>query len=296
MKRKWMAVGLLLLLVGCGGCVPGAGVKDKGSSALADTEGHLYGVFLGMEPDAVMNLTGYDLLVIDGAYFTGEEIARLKAGGSRVYSYLNVGSLETFRPFFSDFSHLILAPYEDWPEEYWVDVTAAEWQEQVLAQGTALAEKGVDGFFIDNTDVYDHSPTPAVLQSLVDLLTALGGQGQDLIVNGGDVFVRAAVLSPPQPLVTITGVNQECVFTSIDFEGGRLTEQEEETRQYYQQYVEDCRAEGLAVYLLEYADTDRLLPEIASYCEAQDFIFFLAPAVELDGEAATNQGDGTEKP
>lgn len=79
-----------------------------------------------------------------------------------------------------------------------------------------------DRFFLDNADIYYQYPTQEIFQALVGVISELEAYRLDIIINGGDVFVSSAILNTTSPLVNITGVNQECVFTSIDFKDGRL--------------------------------------------------------------------------
>lgn len=67
-----------------------------------------------------------DLAVVDTE---GHEKAVREAvsRGVYVYGYLNVGALEKERPYYEKFKHLMLAPYDGWDGEYWIDPTAREW-------------------------------------------------------------------------------------------------------------------------------------------------------------------------
>ena len=49
-----------------------------------------YGVFLGILPQEKYLLENYQMVVIDGQYFSKEDITELKAKGKKIYSYLNV--------------------------------------------------------------------------------------------------------------------------------------------------------------------------------------------------------------
>ena len=243
-----------------------------------------YGVFIGVDPEQADIFSGYKTIVIDAAYYEKSDITKLHRDGITVYSYLNVGSIEDFRDYFSDYKDLILGEYDNWPGEYWVDVTALEWQNHIQQQAGLLAEKGVDGFFIDNADVYYQFHNPEILQGLTDILNQLGSYNKDIIINGADVFVTEAVLEPDSPKIEITGVNQECVFTNIDFEQAKLVRQSEENKVYYQEYIKQCEEKGLFVFLLEYSEDDTLLPEITEYCDQNNFRFYISKSVGLERE------------
>ena len=89
-----------------------------------------YAVLIGEDSDIVGKIGNIDVLVIDAAYFTGEDIAILKENGIKeIYTYLNVGSIEDFRPYYEEYEQYTLGPYENWPEERWIDVSNTEWQD-----------------------------------------------------------------------------------------------------------------------------------------------------------------------
>jgi len=240
-----------------------------------------YGVFIGVDSDQLQRFADYDIVVIDAAYYSKEDIDIIHQNNTIVYSYLNLGSLEDFRDFFEDFKHLSLGEYDDWPGEYWVDVSNAGWQNHIHAQAGLLIEKGVDGFFIDNTDVYYLYQTQSIFEGVVAILNKLAEYDKDIILNGGDVFVTDAIIKPDSPLVQITGVNQECVFTSIDFDNQLLIPQTEEDTIYYQDYLAQCKNKGLVVYLLEYSDNNDSFDAIKEYCDLHSFNYYISSSIDL---------------
>ena len=79
----------------------------------------------------------------------------------------------------------------------------------------------------------------------------------------------------------MTGVNQESVWSSIDFDSGTFGEQTSETRDYFCKYLETCKADGVEVYLLEYTTNQKLIQKIKEYCKEQDFYFYISSSLEL---------------
>ena len=79
----------------------------------------------------------------------------------------------------------------------------------------------------------------------------------------------------------MTGVNQESVWSSIDFDSGTFGEQTSETRDYFCKYLETCKADGVEVYLLEYTTNQKLIKKIKEYCKEQDFHFYISSSLEL---------------
>ncbi|MBQ8030172.1 MAG: hypothetical protein IJ260_01340, partial [Butyrivibrio sp.] len=59
------------------------------------------------------SLSKYDIVVIDAQYFEATDIAEFRSEGHKVYSYINVGSLENFRDYYAEYQDLTLDVYEN---------------------------------------------------------------------------------------------------------------------------------------------------------------------------------------
>ena len=240
-----------------------------------------YGVFIGLETADLKRLRPYRTVVIEPSTFSAEQIKALQAEGKSVYGYLNLGSLENYRPYYERFASLTLAPYENWPEERWVDVSSPVWQTFVVDElGTAYASLGLDGFFLDNCDVYALYPREDIFNGLTTMLRGLNRYQKPCIINGGDVFVSACIKNGTARTL-FDGVNQESVFTKIDFAKNRYAAQDAETRAYYLDYLTRAKKAGLQVYLIEYRPTAKLAAEIQDYCEKNGFTAYNANGKEL---------------
>ena len=240
-----------------------------------------YGVFIGLSADEIERLRPYRTVVIEPSAFTAEQIQALHAAGKTVYGYLNLGSLESYRPYYERFANLTLAPYENWTEERWVDVSSPVWQRFVVDElGAQYVSLGLDGFFLDNCDVYALYPRENIFNGLTTMLRGLSRYQKPCIVNGGDVFVSACMENGTAQTL-FEGVNQESVFTKIDFSKKRYTTQDAETRAYYLDYLARAKEAGLKVYLIEYRPTAKLAAEIQDYCEKNGFVVYLAYEKEL---------------
>ncbi len=244
-----------------------------------------YAVLLGLNAEDAALLTRYQTVVIDAQYFTKDEIAAVQQKGTAVYTYLNIGSIETFREGYEALQGCILSPYDNWPGEFWVDVSRESWQRFVAAEAKSLAEKGVDGFFLDNADVYYLYPSEAIYTGLNAILQNLAQYQKPVLINGGDTYVTRAVLEASKPNTVITGVNQECVLTNIDFATGALVRQDAENSAYYQSYLARCKSAGLTVYLTEYANANSpLIEKIDAYCRQNGFFYYVSPSINLDAK------------
>ncbi len=235
-----------------------------------------YGVFIGMTgEDDYSSLSKYQTIVIDAQLFTKEQISELKDEGHTVYSYLNIGSLEEFRDYYDDFKDICLGEYEGWDGEYWIDVSNNEWGHYITdTLAVQLSSKGVDGFFVDNLDVYDNYRYEGIYDGLVAILKRLKGQCQNVIVNGGDTFISVYVNCGNDLSTILSAINQENVFTTFD-ENGSLSETDEETREYFESYLEGLDTENITVYLLEYTSDDNVKSDIISYCVQNNFKYYI---------------------
>ena len=233
-----------------------------------------YGVFIGMTPEQAAQTGAYRRIIIDASDFTEEEIQALHSRDTEVYSYLNIGSIETFRSYYAQFRQDRLAPYAGWKDEYWMDVSDPAWQNytaEVLAP--ALKDKGIDGLFLDNFDVYWRYPNDQIYTGLTTILKMLDSLGLPVVINGGDEYVRAALRSGELP-ACVKGVNQESVFTASD----------PDSADWYQTYLKDCAAGHLDCWLIEYQAGEKQRKEAEEYCKTAGYHVFFADDEELDQE------------
>lgn len=275
---------LVAVLVLCGCCFAGGVRPERAFDAP-------YGVFIGMRGGEALRderVLRTRVLVVDPAHFEEREIASLKASGHTVYGYLNVGSLEAFRPYYGRFRRFVLGRYENWDGEWWVDVSAAPWRDFVVSELAAeYVRKGIDGFFVDNCDVYHYKKSRGIFDGLTEALRRLSGYGLEVLINGGDEYATAALEEYGSIAGLFSGVNQETVFTRINFdklnfETGAFGRSREEDRRYFLSYLERMERAGAKVRLLEYTRDADLAREIERFCKARGWECFISGSVELD--------------
>ncbi len=270
MKKFFLSILLLSYILFCVSCTSSEPLKKN------------YGVFIGSTEEDIEKMYDYDVLVIDADLFSSSAIARLhEQGNHKIYSYLNIGAIENFRPYYKEFESILLDVYEDWPEERWVDVSQTSWNEHLYEKAKEFSYKGVDGFFLDNADVYYQYPSENIYQGLLDILHRLDTLSLPLIMNGGDFFVSSAIERKDLDNNLLYGVNQETVFTSIDFNTGSFAIQTIEETNYFQRYLKMCKSNGLQVYLTEYGRDKKIEGKIASYCSQNGFFYYYSPTLEL---------------
>ena len=241
-----------------------------------------YGVFIGIGRKDIKKLNDYQTVVIDAEHFTKADIKKLKKAGKTVYTYLSVGSLEDYRSYYKAYKHLAISKYDGWEGEEWVDVSAKAWQKLMLKRAKEFKKKGVDGFFIDNADVYYEYKKPRIYKGLVKILTDIKKLNTKVIINGGDVFVSKYLKENKSLKKIADGVNQEGVFTTLveDKKKG------EEITKYYLKYLKKLSKKGIHIYLTEYIVEDNkddgLEEKIADYCEKRGWDYYISDDLELD--------------
>jgi cysteinyl-tRNA synthetase len=131
-----------------------------------------YGSSKGVDIDKVASY--FRLINIDAdpdlGNFTDSEIQRLKNNGkNRVISYLNVGSCEKWRSYYSkdppgfkscvNSGALTTVYSTEYPDERWANLSNQDYQSLIVNYvAKRLADRGVDGFFLDNMEVVEHGP------------------------------------------------------------------------------------------------------------------------------------------
>ena len=277
MKKILLLLPVLLILVGCS---LNSNTKSRHKTNIQNTSLR-YGVFLSIDNKEMSKLENYDEVVIDAQYFDKEDIDLLHSKGKIVYSYINLGSLENFRDYYDTYKNLIFTKYENWEEEGWIDVSNSKWINFMKSLSKELVSKGIDGFFVDNTDIYYINKTTKIFNAVTNILKNFMSYNLEVIINGGDEYIQE--YSKKNDVRDIaTAINQETVFSKIDFENNRLLSQSKEDREYYQSYIEEASSKGLKIYLLEYTTDTLLIEKIKEYCKTNHFNYYVSDSIELD--------------
>ena len=222
----------------------------------------------------------YKVIVIDSQNYSASQIKKLKKAGHIVYSYLNIGSVESNRKYFKKFKKYKLKTYDNWEDEYWVNVSKKKWRNFIVNKiASKMVKKGVDGFWVDNCDVYEYNRRKSIYKGLVKILTKLRRFNKTVILNGGDKFVTPLIKSGKKNL--IDGVVQEEVLTQItSYSGsGSFSSQRNSFRRYYENYFKTVKRAGLSVGVLEYTRSGSKKSEIRSYCRKKGFNYCISSTI-----------------
>ena len=240
-----------------------------------------YGVFLSYEGD-LERLSKYETVVIDAQYFEATEIEEFRNDGHKVYSYINIGSLENFRDYYAEYQDLTLDVYENWEDEKWVDATSKRWQSFILDElAPSLLAKDIDGFFVDNCDVYYMYQSDEMLDGVATIMKGLVATGKEVIMNGGDAFIEGYTENGGDFRDVITGINQESVFTRIDWETGSFHGSFKEDREYFLKHLGKYSDMGVDIYLLEYTKNPFIAMMVKNYCDKHGYKYYISNSLEL---------------
>ena len=140
-------------------------------------------------------------------------------------------------------------------------------------------QKGVDGFFVDNTDVYYNYPQESIYDGILTILDYINHTGRKIMINGGDCFVKKYLTTEKN--VLIDGVNQENVFTAYDFSKDVYTKNDQSTREYYTEYLDLAMSHGCTAYTLEYATDPTIRRQAATYAGKHGYICYISDNIGL---------------
>lgn len=241
-----------------------------------------YGVFIGADSEQIKNIDGYSMVVIDVWENSADDVKLLHDKGCKVYSYINVGAIENWRNYYDEYKHLALGDYENWEDEKWVNVADKSWQTFVVDElAVRIIEKGADGFFVDNADVYYKYPNDDIYEGFVSIIKGLNATGKPVIINGGNDLVERLIQENSANI--IKGVNQESVFSRIkDYKKNKFARQTKKERLFFQNYLIDCKNAGLEVYLIEYTKSKSLKRKIRKYCKNMGYKYYISSSLSLD--------------
>ena len=232
--------------------------------------------YSGGQVPALSQFDLVDIDVEDGASnYTADDVAALKAKGKLVVSYLNVGSAEPFRSYWSRVQSYSLGKYPDWPEFY-MDVSKPGYRDVLLKTAVPqILAKGVDGLFLDNVDAGWNVRRPAVTAGIVELVRQIRAAYPSLllIAQSSNLRILSERGADGRPFYRyLNGLAREEV--SATYEDGYRKVPTGESDAVLRTLA-GWRSKGLAVFTLDYANS----PDLASYAIARARAHGLIPYV-----------------
>ncbi|WP_408070546.1 endo alpha-1,4 polygalactosaminidase [Butyrivibrio sp. JL13D10] len=244
-----------------------------------------YGVFLSVNSGkrAFKRFRDYKTIVLDAQNgFSTKDIRKLKKQGHKVYSYINVGAVENYREYYYNFEDITLGVYENWPDEKWVDVSDTKWQDFILNElSSKIIATGVDGFFVDNIDVYYLYQNDSIYSGVETILKGLKKKGK-VIINGGDTFVTEYHRRNGNLNDILDGVNQESVFSKIiDYDKDKFGKNSASDTKFFKKYLKLVKKNKKKCYLLEYTKSKDLGEKVRKYCKKKGYKYYISEKLNL---------------
>jgi uncharacterized protein (TIGR01370 family) len=150
------------------------------------------GMLAGSDTDVANRLGRFNLVVVDGEEVTASQVTALHARGTRVLAYLSAGTIEKGRSWYPAVRAYRLEHWGEW-DEWYADVSKPAFRNVLVATvAPQMLGKGVDGLFLDNTDmISDHPAQRAGMVSLIQGLSTLvhARAGRLLFAQNGDDVV-----------------------------------------------------------------------------------------------------------
>ena len=279
---KKLALSLVALSICLTGCP-----DNKEDNTNVDTPKLSYGAFLGRDDNNTKDFEKYEYLSFDFEGYQESTIRNLEKNGNHCMGYLNVGSVETYRDYYSTYESITFSDYENWDDERWVDVSNTSWQNFVInTLAKNIKNKGGYGVYMDNVDVYSvakedssmRSKMSAIAAGLKSIINGVKNLGLKVMVNGGAEFfddfedIRSSVW----------GYHQEEVFSLIlDYKKDKFGKQAKDDKEYYQSIADTMKKKGCEVFFLEYTKDTNLIKEIETYCKSKNYRYYVSSTVGL---------------
>jgi hypothetical protein len=100
---------------------------------------------------------GVQVFDVDPDNVTAAQIAALRLAGIYTICYVSVGTMETYRDDHNDFPRKVIGwKYEDWPDEYFLDIRENDVAVIMAIRFAKCAAKGFNAVEPDNLDVYQN--------------------------------------------------------------------------------------------------------------------------------------------
>ena len=265
--------------------------SESESSSQTITQEKDFGVFLGASIKDKDKIKGYKNIAIDVDEFNETTIEEYEKEGTHVYAYLSVGSLETYRDYYDAFKQYTFKEYDNWPDEYWIDVSQVSWIDHLESEAERLKNKGASGLFLDNFDVYyesldsDKVDSEEIYKACKNIMNRLLKYELNILINSGTDFLERMdsedSIYCQNILKGITWYAQECVFSSIeDYDNNVFSKQNEEDKEYYQSIIKIMKNNS-NILLIEYTNDKELIKEIEDYCKNNNYSYYITNKVNL---------------
>ena len=214
----------------------------------------------------VLNPDGYDL----------GSIEQIKTKGYKVLAYLSISTIKKDHPWYFKYKRYKLGELNSQLNEVYVDVRERDWRDFVVECARAIREKGFDGWWLDNLDIYEHYKSAKMFIACNLLLKQIKRLGGYVMVNGGSEFFSFAI-DQKVDLSMVDGVMQGEVFSLVtSYErGGKFSRQKKIQKEFYEKLLRRLRKGGIDIFLLEYTRSEKVKDEIKRWAKENKASYYI---------------------
>lgn len=217
-------------------------------------------------------VTGFDYVVLESAWFTSEEVLFLKKENKNVLAYISLGEVSETAAFYATISSETLGKNTIW-DSHVLDIEAKKTQEVLLQEiEKIVVNKRFDGLFIDNIDNYTiYGPTPQKKEALISFLKALKTLYPELKVmqNAG-----LEVLEETHHFIDAVAV--ESIASNYDFDKNNYRLRDKKTFKSRLNLVKsNAKAYQLPIIAIEYANSTVLKTKIEKRLKTSKLSLFI---------------------
>lgn len=221
-----------------------------------------YRVYLTTKIKAKNLSAGSGIYVLEPDDYTKTEIKAIKAKGYKVLGYMSVGTIEKERPWWKTYKKYTLAKLKDWPDECYADLTKKDWRDFLVSRAKVIKNKGFDGWWLDNIDVYEYYKSNKIKSGIKDVLKRIKALGGYSMINGGSRYLMSI-----DSFDDIDAYCQEEVYSRItSYDGdGKFSTQKIDERNYYKKVIAKAMGKGVECFLLEYTKSEKVKAAIKTF-------------------------------
>lgn len=111
-------------------------------------------VFLCYGKIAVDEIKDYKYVILEEAYYTKEEVLKIKENNQKVLCYISLGELDKYVSYYEEAKNYVLPGKNAIWNSYFLDLSKEGLQNILLQNIEKKLAKGFDGLFLDNIDNY----------------------------------------------------------------------------------------------------------------------------------------------
>lgn len=242
-----------------------------------------YRVYLSTKVTAKNFEKGSGIIVVEPDEISVANVKAIRRRGYKVLAYLSVGTIEKERSWFKTYEKYKLKRLGDWPNEYYVDCRKAAWRNFVVSRAKSLKEKGFDGWWLDNIDVYSEYKSTAMFNAVLAIFKNIKALTGYVMINGGSEWVDDAIDKGLTIRKYINGYTQEEVFSRIlNYSGkGMFGNQTKEDGSYYRTMIKKAIKNKVDGFCLEYTRDEGLKNTIRDWCKKYKASYYISEDVNL---------------